>query len=85
MKIEPLTIEDIKELVSSRDHLRLILSWAHERAMSRKADHAWYAGSMPNHGKSGKSRENQCIVCNQPDDGWLNAVLDEINWPKDQR
>lgn len=81
MKIEPMSVDEIKEFLAhfditsehkdnhwSRRMGRLILAWAHERAQRIVYEHAaWKRGA--------ESRYTQA---------W-NSVLDEIGWPKDKR
>ena len=86
--IEPLTIGEIKELVSSRDHLRLILAWAHERARGNKHGFEHRPMCPPrSHLFNTKEQQEHHGKCkwDRTSADWLNEVLDEIGWPQDQR
>jgi hypothetical protein len=89
-KIEPMSVEEIKEhlgltlsliprgegaeaIITAR--LRLILAWAHERALKNQS---YWQTTLKNAGTTYKR-----MSWDQSD--WLNEVLDEIGWPKEQR
>lgn len=90
MKISPMSVEEIKEqLKLDPQHYpyrlpmrRMILAWPHERARGNQAEHP--------------DKCDQCFHAYHEKDKckrylwdeaefWLNEVLDEINWPKEQR
>ena len=97
MKIEPMSVEEIKTQVDIYNSPtlslnsvpgRLILAWAHERARANM--YCWETL----HREHDVTRE--CLGCGSTDDPrhkwglgltdtdeWLAAVLEEIGWPKE--
>jgi hypothetical protein len=93
MKIEPMSVEDIKEnlrLDAQYDSTtrpynlpmrRLILAWAHERARANESDF---------HIEHDSCVFDDCARIDKIKHHWgpfhfRDAVLDSIGWPKDQR
>ena len=98
MNIEPMSVEQIKEMVElydlydlfetchpliivsgkRGDYARLILAWAHERARGNRLDHKLLGLDEDS------SRQWPATKCLWTESDWLNEVLDEIGWPKEQ-
>ena len=95
MKIEPMTVDEIKGTVAwhnkinhpndAKGHVprescndcRIILAWAHERARGNMFKRHLMWVSTGTRGADPRAEWDAA--------DWLNEVLDEINWPKDER
>lgn len=91
-QIEPITIEEIRSIVAHCDlndekniivriYGRLILAWAHERAIrNQSVFHLDHSGCVADDCEFKDCHRHQYRW-----EDWLNEVLGEIGWPKGER